>query len=184
MSYNSTILSKKKRCKTCNSLTYIFSKGECRQCATISSTQRRIEKFEAEEGLEDESIANLVSDLDLVFSRYIRLKNADINGISECYTCGKREEYTKQQCGHYISRSSMATRFLEQNCRVQCKSCNEYKSGNIDEYTKRLEAEQFGITEWLGEQSRQVFKFSREELKGLLNNYRFKLKLMENKIKK
>jgi hypothetical protein len=184
MSYNSTIISKKKRCRTCNSLTYIFSKNECRQCATISSTQRRIEKFEAEEGLEDESLANLVSDLDLVFSRYIRLKNADINGISECYTCGKREHYTLQQCGHYISRASMATRFLEQNTRCQCKNCNEFKSGNIEEYTKRLEAEQSGITEWLGEQSRQVFKWSREELKGMISDYRFKLKLTESKIKK
>jgi hypothetical protein len=184
MAYNSTIISKKKRCKTCNNFDYIFSKGECKQCATVSSTQRRVDKFEASEGIEDESLQNLIDDLDLVFSRYIRLRDADINGISECYTCGKREEYTKQQCGHYISRASMATRFLEQNVRVQCKTCNEIKSGNIDEYKKRLESEQFGITEWLAEQSRQVFKFSREELKGMISNYRFKLKLMESKVKK
>ena len=112
------------------------------------------------------------------------MRDSDIHGISQCYTCGKREEYIKQQCGHYISRSSMATRFLEQNVRVQCKTCNEIKSGNIDEYKKRLENEQFGITEWLAEQSRQVFKFNREELKGMISNYRFKLKLMENKVKK
>ena len=41
-----------------------------------------------------------------------------------------------------------------------------------------------GITEWLLEQSRQVVKPTRTELKELLLTYRAKLKLVEQKLKK
>jgi hypothetical protein len=181
---NSTIINKKKRCLNCGKIDYHFSKKMCKQCATISSTSKRVEKYELEQGNEsDESLQNLINDLDAVFSRYIRIKYSDNDGNSECFTCCKKEHYTTLQCGHFIPRANLGTRFLQQNCRPQCKTCNEYKDGNIEEYTIRLEKENNGITDWLAEQSRQVYKPTRDEIKQMLFEYRHKLNLVKTKLK-
>lgn len=45
------------------------------------------------------------------------------------------------QNGHYISRSKLIHRFNEDNCRVQCVSCNVFKSGEVITYRERLVAE-------------------------------------------
>ena len=181
---NSTIITKKKRCINCGKMDYWFSKKMCKQCSTVFSTQNRMEKYEKEQGLEDASLKNLIDDLDYVFSRYIRLKHSDSSGLCECFTCGKKDTYTNLQCGHYIPRANLITRFLEQNCRPQCKSCNEFKSGNLEEYTLRLEKEQIGITDWLSEQARQVYKPTRDEIKELLTEYRYKLEIVNKKLMK
>lgn len=57
--------------------------------------------------------AQLKKLLDSIFSVYIRQKYP-----AECYTCGKKD--VSLQCGHFISRSYLATRFDENNCRPQC----------------------------------------------------------------
>ena len=179
---NSTIINKKKRCVNCGSMDYWFSKKMCKSCAVVTSTKNRILRYENEQNTDDESFRNLIDDLDYVFSRYIRLKHSDNSGNCECYTCGKTQHYTILQCGHYIPRANLMTRFLEHNCRPQCKECNEYKSGNLEEYSKRLENEQSGIVDWLVEQSRQIHKPSRDEMKHLLNEYRNKLNIIIKKI--
>ena len=67
---NSTIIVKKKRCINCGNIDYHFSKKMCKQCATIASTQKRMEEFEDD----SESFNNLVQDLDHVFSQYFLVK--------------------------------------------------------------------------------------------------------------
>ena len=79
-----------------------------------------------------------VKKLDEVFSIYIRKKYSDDFGMTSCYTCDKRGHYKDFQNGHYISRSYMAGRWEEQNCRVQCVGCNLFKNGNYTEYAARL----------------------------------------------
>jgi ribosomal protein L37E len=44
MAFNSTIIQKKKNCKSCGKPSFIFSKGRCRQCATIEDTKARVKK--------------------------------------------------------------------------------------------------------------------------------------------
>lgn len=181
---NSTIINKKKRCINCGNVDYWFSKKMCKSCSIIINTKNRITRFKNEQNTEDESFRNLIDDLDLVFSRYIRLIYSDNEGNCECYTCNKMQHYTILQCGHYIPRASLMTRFLEQNCRPQCKECNEYKSGNLEHFTEKLENEQIGITYWLLEQSRQIIKPTRDEIKHLLNEYKNKLKIITLKLNK
>lgn len=82
-----------------------------------------------------------VKKLDDVFSKYIRQKYADDFGMVTCYTCNKLAHYKDMQNGHFISRSVMALRWDEENCRVQCVSCNVFKCGNYIEYTLRLQKE-------------------------------------------
>lgn len=178
---NSTILVKKKTCVNCGRIDYWFSKKMCKQCATIHSTQKRMKEFENEK--DDDSLSNLIEDLDLVFSRYIRIKYTNSDGFCECYTCGKVDRYINLQCGHYIPRANLSTRFLEQNCRPQCKTCNEYKSGNLNEFTNNLKKEQLGILDWLLETSKQISKPTRDEVKQLLIQYRYKFNILTKKLK-
>jgi hypothetical protein len=126
----------------------------------------------------------LIEDLDSVFSRYIRIRESNNKGIAECYTCGKKDQWKYLQCGHYIKRSETLLRWDSRNARPQCINCNCNMHGNIDEYTKNLEIEHPGITEQLREESREVHKYSREELKQLLIDYRAKLKMVESKFEK
>lgn len=176
---NSTIISKKKKCVTCGRLDYIFSKGNCKSCATIKSTQRRVEKYEAE--IEDESLQNLIEDADQILSLYIRHLYADKDGICECYTCGRRLPIMQIQNGHYIHRADMGTRFLVDNCRPQCAPCNSRHNDDPEPYRTKLEQERKGITEHLLELSRQVAKPTRDELKSLIAELRFKYNLVKKK---
>lgn len=68
--------------------------------------------------------------LDALYSLYIRHKYSDENGYVSCYTCGKVKHYKELQCGHFISRKELATRYDERNTRVQCWGCNAKHLGN------------------------------------------------------
>lgn len=173
---NSTIIVKKKRCINCGNIDYHFSKKMCKQCATIASTQKRMNEFEDD----SESFNNLVQDLDHVFSQYIRNKHADKNGVVECYTCGGKHTIAEIQCGHFMGRSNLGTRWMEANCRPQCMECNYFKTGNIEEFEYKLHAENNAVVEYLRETARQPVRPTREELKSLVIEYRSKL----NNIKK
>lgn len=76
--------------------------------------------------------------LDEVFSQYIRLKYADMNGVCRCISCGSPIHWTKIQNGHYMSRVYRSTRFDERNCHPQCMPCNVFLHGNIQKYRKAL----------------------------------------------
>ena len=181
MAFNSTIISKKRKL-ACGCFDYAFSKNRCKQCATIQSTNKRIEKHE--EGIEDESRQNLIQDLDTFFSRYIRIKYADVKGIVSCYTCGTKSRWKEIQNGHYISRKNLATRWLDEDCRPQCEVCNCHKHGNLEVFKANLEKEHKGITSYLEEQARQVYKPTLDELKQLLIEIKFKLKTVQAKFNK
>ena len=72
------------------------------------------------------------------FSLYIRLRDADENGVGTCITCGTRKEVKYMDCGHYIKRQHMATRFSEINCHTQCKRCNAFEQGNDAKFRQAL----------------------------------------------
>lgn len=44
MAFNSTIITKKKICRICNTEQFIFSRGRCKRCSTIEDTQKRMEE--------------------------------------------------------------------------------------------------------------------------------------------
>lgn len=69
--------------------------------------------------------------LDHIFSQYIRLRDSK-NGYCKCITCGEIKfwEKDKMQCGHYISRRILITRFDELNCNTQCENCNVWRDKN------------------------------------------------------
>ena len=99
--------------------------------------------------------SQLKKHLDKVFSIYIRNKYA-INGYVQCYTCGVTKSISEMQNGHFISRSYLATRFLEQNVRPQCVGCNVFGGGKPVEFARKLEIEEDGIVDWLYREAQKI----------------------------
>jgi len=176
---NSTFIRKKKICISCSVPSYIFSKGRCKSCATIEDTQKRIYKVKDADELE--SMQNLIEDLDYVFSQYIRIKYANKDGIVRCFTSGKDFHWQQIQCGHFISRKNLSTRWLEANCRPQSEHDNCLLSGNLEVFEKNLEEEKKGSAEYLRELSREINKPTISELKELIIEYRSKLNQAKKK---
>jgi hypothetical protein len=182
MSYSSTIIKKKKRCTSCGTLAYIFSKGRCEPCARVANARANQDRHFSQ-GDDGESFANLRDDLDQVHSLMVRLLGSDEKGIAGCYTCGSRSPWRQMQCGHFVHREDLATRWYTPNTRVQCKHCNEFLDGNTEVYEQKLEAEEKGLPDRLREMAREICKPSREELKALIAETRIKVKMLE-KLKK
>lgn len=74
-----------------------------------------------------------------VFSKFIRLRDADENGMVACFTCGSVKHFTELDAGHYIPKSiSLALRFDERNVNPQCVGCNQFRHGNLTQYALAL----------------------------------------------
>jgi hypothetical protein len=155
------------------------------QKANLNNKIRNLGNVQVQEGnYEDASVQALKNDLDWVVSRYIRMLYADAkNGFVKCYTCPTIKHFSLMHNGHYIPRANTQTRWLLKNLRPQCPTCNEAKHGNLEVFEQRLEEEEKGITEYLEAVSREVYKYSRDELKQLLTDMRAKLRLVETKFK-
>lgn len=172
---NSTIRVKKKICVRCGKEDYWFSRKRCRSCATIEDSLARMEE-ESNEEIKKEGLSELIKVADDIFSKWVRLSNADKDGLVTCYTCDAVLRWQDSQCGHYVKRGNLFLRFDPRNCRVQDRQCNEYKDGNYAEYTKRLEAEHPGITDILQEEAALVYKPTRHEIQGIITEYNNKVK--------
>lgn len=74
---------------------------------------------------------------DRVFSRHIKTRYS-VDGIVQCFTCGKWGLIENMECGHYIERARTGTRWDDRNCEVQCWECNRALRGNRDVFAERL----------------------------------------------
>lgn len=81
---------------------------------------------------------NLVKKLDRVFSLYIRLRDSMPNGYTRCISCGKIKSFEDMDCGHFYSRTHMATRYDEDNCNAECKFCNRFSADHLIAYQTNL----------------------------------------------
>ena len=69
-----------------------------------------------------------------LFSKYIRLRDANKKGICKCCTCGTKGHWKKFQAGHFVAGRSNSILFDERGVHVQCKSCNIFHHGRPLEY--------------------------------------------------
>lgn len=104
---------------------------------------------------------------------YIRQRYA-VNGIATCFTCGKKDQWQNMDCGHFMSRKHYATRWDEDNCQVQCKSCNVFKYGEQFKFGVHLNQIKDGLADELLAKSIEVKKFSNPELLELIEYYKEK----------
>lgn len=180
--YNSTIVRKMKKCSGCGLPKFIFSRGRCVDCARIEDAMKRMEK-ETDRLIEDEDLSSLIEDADTVFSRFIRLKYANENGIVKCYTCDTKKHWTMMQNGHFVGRANLFARWDERNCRPQCSVCNEVKRGNLSAYRENLDKENYGVAEYLLDEMKLVYKPTRDEIRSVISEYSEKVKQLKSKLK-
>ena len=120
--------------------------------------------------------AALKKQLDRVFSEWTRRRLADSRGMVRCVSCGTVKHWKEQQCGHFVTRARLATRWEPQNTAPQCVGCNMFKQGNAIGYSRWL-LNRYGqsIFAELDELSRKPVKFSRADLAAMIEEYQGKL---------
>lgn len=122
----------------------------------------------------------LTRKLDEVFSKYIRLRDMMPGRVFRCISCGRVLPIEQADCGHYINRKNMSTRFSERNCNAQCRSCNRFDEGNMSGYRiglvkKRGEA----VVLLLEAMKNETRKFTEWELKVMIEHYQREVKRLE-----
>ena len=110
-----------------------------------------------------------------VFNKYIRLR--DVGNV--CISCQKKP--LKENAGHfYNANNHWSVRFDERNVHLQCEHCNTFLSGNLIYYRENL-LKKIGIEEFenLSAEAMKTRKFTIEELKEIIANYKKKCKEIE-----
>ena len=119
---------------------------------------------------------NYKTKLDTEFSLFVRLRDAMNNGFCRCISCGKVYHWKNLQCGHYMSRRYMATRFDEDNCHAQCVACNIFNQGNIQGYRRglliKIGENRINLIEYKALNT--VCKYSEFEFKELIKYYKLR----------
>lgn len=104
-----------------------------------------------------------------MFSRYIRMKNADHRGYVKCFTCSKIMHWSEMQCGHYVSRRNMCAKYLEINNNPQCHECNVIKYGNLDRYRRNIDkVHGAGMAEYIEEIGHKTCKYTKIDFIDLI----------------
>lgn len=111
------------------------------------------------------SPSKLKKELDRVFSLFVRQYHA-----KRCFTCGK--ETNLLQCGHFIPRSYLATRWDFDNCRPQCVGCNIWGRGKLLDFEDNL-IKEIGLDRVtaLKQKRREVWKLKPEWYVHQINKY-------------
>lgn len=184
MGYNSTIRQKRGKCDECNDgIVKPLIKGKCENHYWQQVKMKSVKKMEEREFGDEESLSILFDDLDIIFSRWLRLRYSDKNGRCKCFTCDLYFHWTKIQCGHFIKRGNKSLRYDPRNCRPQCRVCNEFNGGEEKMFAQNLEIENPGIVDILKSEGREVYKYNRQELKSLIGEYYKKVTILKNNIK-
>ncbi len=97
------------------------------------------------------------------FSKYIRNKYADKNGLVKCYTCKHYGTIKTMQNGHCLPRQYLSTRFSDKNCRPQCYACNMLYGGMVVIFLNKL-CEEYG----------EEFRYELEKEKYVITQYTIK----------
>jgi hypothetical protein len=127
------------------------------------------------------SFKTLKNKLDAVFSQWIRRKNATSQGLAVCVSCGAVKPWKEQQCGHFVSRIYLATRWHEKNCAVQCGACNVLRRGNYAEYTAyMLRKYGQGVIDELLVLKRKPVKFTAADLELMIKDTKRKLETLND----
>tara|TARA_B110000483_G_scaffold95291_1_gene117135 strand:- start:1151 stop:1546 length:396 start_codon:yes stop_codon:yes gene_type:complete len=114
------------------------------------------------------SRSKIVKKLDTIFSRYIRLKNADHSGYCSCVTCGRDYHFKSIQAGHFMSRKHYSTRWDENNVYPQCFGCNVMQQGKQFEFSIFLGKR---TSNKLLQLSKQTVKFTDLDLQEKISYY-------------
>ena len=74
-----------------------------------------------------------------IFSKWIRLRDSDENGMVKCITCPSKKHWKDMDAGHYITRAKESTLFMEENVSGQCGGCNRFQGGKFLEHAQAVD---------------------------------------------
>lgn len=122
---------------------------------------------------------NYKAKLDRVFSEYIRKRDSK-DGYFTCISCGRVLPYEQADCGHYINRKHMSTRYSEVNCAAQCRKCNRFDEGNMSGFRNGL-VSRYGEERvlMLEMQKNNTKIYSEVEYKALIEHYKNEIKKID-----
>jgi len=126
------------------------------------------------------TISKLKKKLDILFSQYIRRRNADHLGRVKCFTCGVEKHWKEQQAGHFQSRSHHSTRWDEVNVQVQCVKCNMFRQGEQYKFGLYLD-DRFGdgTAEELENRAKTIVKLNRVDYEEAIERYKQKIRELD-----
>ena len=168
------------RCKNCKekyeakhfNQKYCFN-PECVKEWVKSAKQKNWKKEKKELKEQLETVQSLTKKAQTYFNAYIRARDKHKN----CVSCDKPLG-SKFDAGHYYSAGGFGSvRFNELNVHGQCVYCNQHLHANLLNY-------QIGIEQRIGgealielhEQAHQVRKYTRQELRDIIETYKKKTK--------
>ena len=171
------------RCKNCKQ---VFTKirwnqkfcldPECVKAWVSEAKDQNWKKTKKKMQADIETTQELMKAAQIVFNKFIRIRDKN----QPCISCGSKLE-NKFDAGHYFSSGGhKAITFDEDNVHGQCVACNQWKHGNLIQY-------QIGIEQRIGgdrlialhEKAHKAAKYTREELRELIANYKQKIKNLE-----
>lgn len=112
------------------------------------------------------------------FNKFIRFRDKD----KPCICCDRLPTNDIQwHAGHFLTTGARPEhRFNEDNCHKQTSYCNNYLSGNVAEYRKRL-IDKIGLQRVESmEQDCTPKKYSVDDLKGIIAMYKAKCKELDH----
>ena len=157
--------------------------------STTSFKKKEKNKFEISEiktPTRKASRSTLMRKADDAFSLYIRTRDSqEYEGRAfKCISCGRVLPIDQADAGHYVNRSHMSLRFNEDNVNNQCRHCNRFQEGNIQDYRK-------GLIKKIGESRVELLeafknltnKITNFELEILAKHYKAETKKFKYQIK-
>jgi 5-methylcytosine-specific restriction endonuclease McrA len=122
----------------------------------------------------------LINKLDTSFSEFVRLRDSDHQGVCKCITCGDFKHWQSIDCGHFITRDNMSTRWDEQNCNAQCQHCNRFKSGKQFEHGLAIDKKykEPGLAAKLHIKSKSPCNWTDQELETMHKYYKAEAKAL------
>lgn len=122
------------------------------------------------------SLPTLKNKLDILFSKYIRLRDANGTEYATCVSCGKIGLWQEMDCGHFVSRRHLATRWDEFNAHAQCRHCNRFRPDQYIDYTRwMLDKYGMAIVDELTNKKHEPYKVTRMDLQQMIDDYATKL---------
>ena len=143
-----------------------------------------IDGLKTRAGIKSEPFPILKAKLDKAFSELVRLKGADDDGWCECVSCPFMEHWKNFDCGHFVDRDNLPTRWDLDNCRPQCQECNRFKTGRRYQFGMALNRELGpGTAERLIEKGNGPSQHIKDNAQELLEDIRAKLKIERKRFK-
>jgi hypothetical protein len=173
-----------------------FTKPVKREKVQITSKEfrekygaKKLDRLDKSMNVKGSEYSKLVKDANTWFSRFIRLRDSDKEGIGKCICCNELKKAKHADCGHYHSRRYKSLRWDEDNAHLQSKQHNLrmgdplVHQGYQRNLIKKIGQESYDKIEV---RKHNIFKPTIFELQVLINDFKDKVEILlkEKEIKK